>query len=41
MKYFNYVIPYDLKNANYMHKNGLFIGNHHYDLSKDIPEILI
>ena len=41
MKYFNYVIPHDLKNANYMHKNGLFIGNHHYDLSKDIPEILI
>jgi CDP-6-deoxy-D-xylo-4-hexulose-3-dehydrase len=33
IKYFDYEIHGDLKNANYIDQNGLFIGNHHYDLS--------
>jgi CDP-6-deoxy-D-xylo-4-hexulose-3-dehydrase len=26
----------ELPNADYLHKNGLFIGNHHYDLTEQI-----
>ena len=33
VKYFDYEIHGDLKNAEYIDQNGLFIGNHHYDLS--------
>ena len=34
INYFDYEIYGDLKNANYIDQNGLFIGNHHYDLSE-------
>jgi CDP-6-deoxy-D-xylo-4-hexulose-3-dehydrase len=36
IKYLNHEIFSDLKNANYLHDNGLFIGNHHYDMKKPI-----
>ena len=29
----------DLEVADYIHQNGLFFGNHHYDISKEISEI--
>ena len=32
MKYFNYSIHSTLQNADYIDKNGLFIGNHHYPI---------
>jgi len=32
--FFNYEIPFKLTNADYLHENGLFIGNHHI-LKKD------
>jgi len=36
MKYFNYEIHGELKNANYLHENGFFIGNSQVDLTKEI-----
>ncbi len=39
VKYFNYEIFGDLQNANHVDKNGLFIGNHHYDISEAIYEL--
>ena len=35
----DYDIPYKLKNAEYLDKNGLFIGNHHYSINEAIDEI--
>ena len=32
MKYFNYCIHGELKNADYIDAHGLFVGNHHYDI---------
>ena len=34
--YFNYSVHGELENANYLHDNGLFIGNHHIDMTKSI-----
>lgn len=34
MKYFNAEVHGNLTNASHIHHNGLFIGNHHYDVSK-------
>ena len=34
MKYFNAEVHGSLTNASHVHHNGLFIGNHHYDVSK-------
>jgi CDP-6-deoxy-D-xylo-4-hexulose-3-dehydrase len=31
-----YEIHGTLKNADLIHNNGFFVGNHHYDLSKEI-----
>ena len=28
-----------LENADHIHDNGLFFGNHHYDITKEIREI--
>ena len=39
IKYFDYEICGDLKNANILHNQGLFIGNHHIDSKKDIKAI--
>ena len=36
MKYFNYEVHEELKNANYLHDNGFFVGNSHKNLSKSI-----
>ncbi|MDR2409713.1 MAG: DegT/DnrJ/EryC1/StrS family aminotransferase [Bacteroidales bacterium] len=36
MKYFNYSIHQELKNADYIHENGLFVGNHQLNLEKEI-----
>jgi CDP-6-deoxy-D-xylo-4-hexulose-3-dehydrase len=35
VKYFDYTQHGILKNAEYLDINGLFIGNHHYDLHDD------
>lgn len=34
MKYFDAEVHGSLTNASHVHHNGLFIGNHHYDVSK-------
>lgn len=36
VKYFDYEIHSDLKNANNLDSNGLFVGNSHLDLKKEI-----
>lgn len=36
IKYFNYEVHGELKNANLLDINGLFIGNQHYDLTKEL-----
>jgi len=40
MKYFNFEVPFKMKNADYLHRNGLFIGNHHFSMD-EVIEILI
>ena len=39
IEYFDYSIYGDLKNSNILHDNGLFIGNHHFDVKKDLDKI--
>jgi len=39
VKYFNYEIHNKLKNAEYIDKNGLFVGNHHYPITEAIDEL--
>ena len=36
LKYYNYEIHGEMKNAEYIDSNGFFIGNHHYDLTEQI-----
>lgn len=36
MKYFDYTIHEELKNADYLHENGLFVGNHQIGLEHEI-----
>ena len=36
MKYFDYEIHGELKNADYLHENGLFVGNHQIGLDDEI-----
>ena len=36
MKYFDYEIHGELKNADYLHDNGLFVGNHQIGLENEI-----
>ena len=36
MKYLNYEICGELTNADLIHQNGIFVGNHHYDLTEEI-----
>ena len=36
MKYFDYKIHGELKNADYLHENGLFVGNHQIGLENEI-----
>ena len=39
VKYFNYEIHGQLKNAEHIDRNGLFIGNHHYSIKEAINEL--
>ena len=39
MKYFDYEVPFDMKNAEYIDNNGLFIGNHHFSMDEAIDKI--
>jgi len=39
MNFFDYEIHNELKNANYLHKNGFFVGNSQMDLKKEIVEL--
>ena len=39
IEYFDYTIYGDLKNSDILHDNGLFIGNHHFDVKKSLDEI--
>lgn len=39
IQYYDYEIVGDLKNANFLHEQGLFIGNHHYDCSSELKKI--
>lgn len=41
IKYFNYEIFGQLKNADIIHNNGLFIGNHHFDITDKLKEIAL
>jgi len=36
MKYFDYEVHDELKNADYLHDNGFFVGNSHKNLTKNI-----
>ena len=36
MKYFDYEIHNDLKNADYIDAHGLFVGNHHYPIAEAV-----
>tara|TARA_R110002049_G_scaffold2365_2_gene17265 strand:- start:22476 stop:23642 length:1167 start_codon:yes stop_codon:yes gene_type:complete len=40
MKYFDYEIHAELKNAKYLHENGFFVGNSQVDLKKEIKLLL-
>lgn len=39
MKWFDYTIHGKLKNADYIDKNGLFVGNHHYSIKEEILKL--
>lgn len=39
MKWFDYTIHGELKNADDIDKNGLFVGNHHYYIKEEIIEL--
>ena len=39
VEYFDYSIGGNLTNADIVHKNGLFIGNHHYSLFDAIKKL--
>ena len=39
MKYFNYTVHDELKNADYIDAHGLFIGNHHYEIKVAIDTL--
>ena len=39
--YMDYEVFENLINADYIHDNGLFFGNHHYDISNELLEISV
>lgn len=39
IKYFDYEIHNELKNAKYMHENGFFVGNHQIDIKAQIKSL--
>ena len=38
-KYFDYEVHGELKNADYIDKNGLFVGNHHYPMTEALDHL--
>ena len=40
IQYFDYEIPYNLLNADYLHENGLFVGNNSSDLKIEIDYLI-
>jgi CDP-6-deoxy-D-xylo-4-hexulose-3-dehydrase len=36
LKYFDYTIHENIKNSIYLHDNGFFVGNHHFDLKEEL-----
>ncbi len=41
VKYFNYEVNDDLKNANLVDKNGIFIGNHHINMENTFKSLIL
>ena len=41
VKYFNYEVNDDLKNANLVDKNGIFIGNHHINMVNTFKSLIL
>ncbi len=39
LKYYDYSVHGELKNADILHEKGLFIGNHHYKLTQEINHL--
>lgn len=39
IKHIRHTVHGELKNADYIHDNGLFVGNHHYDISDQIESL--
>ena len=39
INFFDYEIHDVLKNANYIHENGFFVGNHHYDIEENLVHL--
>ncbi len=39
IKYLNYEVPFELKSADYIHENGLFIGNHSVDIKQLLDQL--
>ena len=39
LSYFEYEVHGDLKEADYIDRNGFFVGNHHYDLTDEIMKL--
>ena len=39
MKYFDYTVHAELKNADYIDTHGLFIGNHHYEIETAVDAL--
>ena len=37
--YFDYEVHGELKNADYIDRNGLFIGNHYYPITEALEEL--
>jgi len=37
--YFDYEVHGELKNADYIDRNGLLIGNHHYPITEALDEL--
>lgn len=39
LEYFEYEIHNELKNSDYLDRNGFFIGNHHYNVKEELTQI--
>jgi len=41
MKYIDHDIPFELKNAKYIDRSGLFVGNHHFSMDEAIEQLAL